>query len=215
MKHPSMDEFSPLSAFQFGTGRKRAAATPPSAENDTELALAKARGKARAEGFEEGVLQTEARIDREVQDTLAAIAAAVEIARADRADLERSLAGVARRIVLVYLKRISPRLAETALADQIAETVAEALSGPSGAELRVRVAPNRAEEIAERIQAADLGVVVEADPAIDPARAEAAWSGGFDDIDIGALADRALAILDAGLSAAETHDPSAENMERQ
>lgn len=172
-----------------------------------DLLLARARGQARADGFADGVAQTEARIERELEALLEGVAAAIELARADRAAAERAAEAKACAVARAVLGALAPRLAALSLQDDITAALADAFRAAPGARPVIEVAPHRRDELEAALAARAAGAEIVGAADLGETEARLRWAGGFDLIDAGAAASRALAILDAHLAADEQAAP--------
>lgn len=176
-----------------------------------ELILARARGQARADGFADGVTQTEARIERELEARLDAVARALETAHAERIAATRKARKDAMAIVGLFLRAVSPKLAELNLTPEILAALDAAFDAAPELRPVLDVAPDRRDQIAAALGPRAGKTEIAADPALRPNEARVRWSGGFDLIDTGGAIERALTVLDAHL--ASDADTGTTNME--
>lgn len=192
MRAPILQNFAPARPERRGPDRPH--------DEALDLLLARARGQARADGFADGVAQTEARIERDLEARLEAVAEAIELARADRAAANRAAEAAACAVARAFLKAVAPKLAELTLAPEILDALAAAFRTAPQARPVIEVAAHRRDELAEALgeRAAGADIVGAAD--LGESEARLRWAGGFDLIDAGSAAARALAILDAHLA---------------
>ncbi|MEM7546935.1 MAG: hypothetical protein AAF367_15510 [Pseudomonadota bacterium] len=167
------------------------------AQRDEELSLliATARGAARAEGFADGVAQTESRIARDLESRITSLAATIEIAQADHSALTETMANQVHKIVSVFLDAIAPHFARTALVDEIAATLAEAMKSAPDSTLVVEVSPDWAAEIAAQLQDRNLPCRIEPDGDLTDTEAHIHWRDGLDAIDLSTAITNARAVL--------------------
>lgn len=167
-----------------------------------EVVLARARGQARADGFADGVTQTEARIERELETRLDSISLALEAATAQRAAMTQKASKEAMAIVSLFLRTVSPRLAELNLLPEITAALDAAFLAASDETPVVEVAPDMRDRIAAALAPRAGKAEIVASPGLNPTEARICWNGGFDLIDTGGAIERALGVLDAHLAAA-------------
>lgn len=169
-------------------------------ENLTRL-LARARGRARAEGYEQGVAESEARAARDIEAQLDTVATLLGEAAADRQAVRRQTVAAARTLLSRFFRAAAPRIAALNLAEALAEALTRALSAER-AEIPVLEAPDdglgrAAAALALRMS----GGQVASGPATDGARARLSWRGGADEFDADAALSEAIRIIDDALAA--------------
>lgn len=177
-----------------------------------EVILARARGQARADGFADGVTQTEARIERELEARLDAISLALEAVHAQHARSARKSAADAMAIVSLFLRTVSPRLAELNLLPEITAALDAAFLAASNETPIIEVAPDMRDRIAAALKSRAGKAEIAACPGLNATEARIRWNGGFDLIDTGGAIERALSVLDAHLANAA---PKQNNIKEQ
>lgn len=160
-----------------------------------EEILARARGRARADGFEEGVAQAEARIDKALIDQLQAIADALETTSTDAAALEAQIKAEVCGALRSFIAEISPQLAANGAASAIVATLAAALEDAGSYKPEIEISPAAEEATRTALIEARVKGSVRVDPALEPGRARIKWRSGFDEIDLRPVVDGALKAL--------------------
>lgn len=179
-----------------------------SAGDAVEILLARARGQARADGFAEGVEQTEARIGREAETLLDAVRAALAAERDAREAAEAAARAETMRVLSTFLGAVAPRLADFNLMHGIAAALEALFAETPCARPVIEVAPEARERLAAALGEAAGGAELAGADDLGPAAARIRWRDGFDLIDAGGAIRRALAILDAHLAAAAPPRPT-------
>ena len=179
-----------------------------------EATLARARGQARAEGFEEGVAQAEARFESALSEQLAAISAALSESTA-LADEARSRAALdACDALRRFLSAVAPRLASTGAAEAAIDAVALALETAPRMRPDVEVPPEAVEITARAFAREGIACAVRPNDRLPEGGARIVWRSGFDEIDLRPAIQEALSALGATRPMAEaealTQTPIAE-----
>ncbi|MEX2518502.1 MAG: hypothetical protein WD969_04120 [Paracoccaceae bacterium] len=195
----------------FAVGRLKDRRAPAPEGESVELLLARVRGQARADGFADGVAQTEARIARDLETRMEAVASAIELARADRAAAAERAGAAASKIVAVFLRAVAPRLAERNLAPEIAAAFDAALACAPEERLVIEIRAERRSELVAALGARAEACEIVAAADLGDLEARIRWRGGFDLIDTGAAIARALRVLEAHLDA--EHETSTQESE--
>lgn len=184
-----------------GGGRGRAAhASPP---QNWEAMLAKARGRARADGFEDGVAQAEARMDQTILEEVDALRRALETAEAVKAEADRAASAASCAALRSFLQVISPGLAAAGAIDAMTSAVRAAFEATPSASFVVQTSPATCERMRQVLSAAGLDCVVAADESLVAGQARLERSGGFDEIDLRPAIDSAMdALARAGVPVA-------------
>ena len=179
-----------------------------------ETMLARVRGQARAEGFEEGVAQAEARFESAQSDQLAAIAAALaETARL--ADEARASAAIdACAALRRFLSAIAPRLTATGAAEAAIDSVALALETAPGMRPEVEVPPEAVDVTARAFAREGIACAVRPNDRLPQGGARVVWRSGFDEIDLRPAIQEALGALGATAAQAEAEaHPTTQTLE--
>lgn len=192
---------------------------PPAPDAETlETMLAKARGKGRADGFAEGVAMAEARAETELRMVLQTIAEQIADMNLSRAAQRREIIDISQSLTETLFKAIAPALAKSSVMAEIRATVTAALDDVPSNKLLVAASPGTATAIAEMLEEAQIPVRVDEDPDLGSLAARVHWRGGFDQIDLDACIDRALALLGSHSDAARaaiTDDTQPEQAQRR
>lgn len=191
----------------FAVGRLKDRRAPAPEGESVELLLARVRGQARADGFADGVAQTEARIARDLEARLDAVAGAIDLARADRAAISARAGAAASKIVAVFLRAVAPRLAETNLAPEIVAAFDAALASAPEERLVIEIGADMREELIAALGPRADACEITAAGDLGDLEARIRWRGGFDLIDTGAAMARALSVLEAHLDAEHESSP--------
>ena len=162
-----------------------------------EEILAKARGRARADGFEEGVAQAEARIDKALSDQLQGISEALEAASGDAEALEKQIKAEVCAALGSFLSEISPQLCVHGAASAIVGLLATALEDGGGFRPEIEISPAAADTTRAALVKARVRASVKVEQALEPGRARIKWRSGFDEIDIRPVVEAALKALSA------------------
>ncbi len=185
-----------LETFSLAEGSRRDDRANAGAA-DLESLLAKARGAARAQGFEEGAAATAAAYDADRKVVLERIAEAFEDARFNAEEARRAAVSALGPLLEALVAAIAPAIARAGLGPQIAALVADAVRSAGRAEIDVRVAPDMTRLARDALDAAGVDATVSADPDLAPLEARAVWRGGYDRIDLGACIGEAEAAISA------------------
>lgn len=164
---------------------------------DVEALLAKARGAARAQGFEEGAAATAAAFDSDRKLVLERIAEAVEDAQFNAEEARRTASAALGPIVDALARGVAPHLARAGLGREIAALVVEATQSCGAATIVVSVAPEMTDAATDAVASTGIAVEIKADFNLDPLRARVAWSGGHDQIDLAACIESAKTAISA------------------
>ena len=169
-----------------------------SANEKFETLLAQARGRARADGFEEGVAHAEARFDAELRDRIDAIASAIADAECRSRAVEERVAGEVRALIAAFAAAIAPRLGEIGAADAAAACISDAMARAPAARPLLEIGSNGLDEVRLALRNNGLLCEVKANDDLPEGVARIAWSGGFDEIDIRPAIEAATDALSAG-----------------
>lgn len=175
-----------------------------------EAILARARGRARADGFEEGVAHAEARFERETRDRIDAIAASLADAEAAARAAEERTAAAIHETISAFVSAISPRLREIGAADAAAACIADIVRRSPGARPVLEVAKDGLDETRVALRRSSLLCEVRANADLAPGVARIAWSGGFDEIDIRPAVEAATEALSPAPARARRGRPEEE-----
>lgn len=195
----------------FANGGKMRMRRSDSPSDAVEILLARARGQARADGFAEGVEQTEARIKRELEALISDVSAAIAHEKTRRDGARKKAAAEALAVMMTFLRAVAPHLAKAGLAAEISSALSHAYESAPGAALTIEVHPDQQEAVASALKEADAKIT--ASPALRESEARIRWDGGFDLIDTSAAINRALTVLEAHLSAHQTQQNNSEEPE--
>lgn len=160
-----------------------------------EAMLAKARGRARADGFEDGVAQAEARMDQTIAEELAALRSALNAAEEVAAEAEARANAASCDALTFFLQAIAPSLESIGAVDAMVKAVRAAFEGAPNSRFVVRASPHSSERMWRVLSEAGLRCEVEEDAALTPGQARLERSGGFDEIDLGPAVEQAIAAL--------------------
>ncbi|MEO1611089.1 MAG: hypothetical protein AAFU55_01850 [Pseudomonadota bacterium] len=161
-----------------------------------EALIAKARGRARADGFEEGVAHAEALRDAAHEETLRGIADALNAVQAAREELRAEAAEATFAAIRDFVSAISPRLLAAGAAEAAAKALSSSVAGSPTPELTVRVAEDALARTRECFHAAGARCALKGDPTLPFGVARISGEGGFDEIDIRPAIDEALKALE-------------------
>lgn len=160
-----------------------------------EEALARARGRARADGFEEGVAQAEAGFDKALAEQLAAIEEAFAAASRDAEALEARIKAEVCAALGAFLKEIAPPLADNGAAAAVVSALSSAMDDAGAVRPVVQIGSSAAETTRAAIMKRAMRVSVETDEALEPGRARIKWRAGFDEVDLRPAIEAALNAL--------------------
>lgn len=170
--------------------------------DDIERRLARARGKARADGFADGAASAEATFDRELRSCIDTVSQALTHLAADRQASDAASVDAIRRILVSTLTAFTPSLADAALPALVAETVAKALTAEMSGHVVVEAAAERIQDVQAALMGRDNRLTFSEAPQLAPGTARVIWRGGFDQIDASAAIKAGAALLDERLRAA-------------
>lgn len=186
--------------------------TPPRRQTEedesVEVTLAKVRGRARADGFADGVASVRSELDVERATLLRAISEGIADAQFTRAGADSQTIDVISNSVVAIIDLIAPDIGHLRLVEEIADAVRQLLDEQTGQPLTVFVAPDRFEEMAEVLSSTTISAEVRADPALGALQARVDWKTGFELVDISSLISRATEVLKQHLGTAEADRPA-------
>lgn len=174
---------------------------PVVTESDFERRLARARGKARAEGFADGAKSAETAFDRDMLSRIAEVSEALNRLVNDRSAEDLRMIATLRRLLEAALTAFTAPLAQALLPVEIAEAVERCLLAEPDGELVVEVAPDRIEDIRMQLAPRNQRILFRADSTLRPGTARIGWRGGFDQIDPTNALTAGAALLDERLRA--------------
>ncbi|MGB0852655.1 MAG: hypothetical protein ACPGSI_05145 [Pikeienuella sp.] len=163
----------------FVSPAQRAGESEP---DESEIRLARARGKARAAGFAEGVASAEASFDHEMKQQVGSLLEAMKTVSDNKRAVDHAALDAIRRIVNEVLSAFAPPMADAMLPTLVADRVAKAITSELDGEICVQVSPKRAAELRERLTTGDPRVTFTEAPDLSPSSARVVWRGGFDEI---------------------------------
>ncbi|MEL7464226.1 MAG: hypothetical protein AAFN79_09180 [Pseudomonadota bacterium] len=187
-----------MSRFQSVSYRRFAEASEPREPEPAQLEalIAKARGRARADGFEEGVAHAEAQRDAVQEETLRAIADSLAALASARDEMRQEAAAATFAAIREFIGGIAPRLLASGAAEAAAEALSKVIAGAQSPEVSVRVASVALTATRARLHAAGVRCELSGDPDIPLGVARITGGGGFDEIDVRAAVKAALTTLD-------------------
>lgn len=169
---------------------------------ESEIRLARARGKARAAGFAEGVANAEASFDHDMKQRIEAISTALATLTTAKITEDRAALDATRRIVEQALRAFAPRLADAALPALVADVVSHALLQDLEGSICIEVSPGRLTELRDHLAIEDVRVSISDAQDLGTSSARILWRGGFDQIDTDTAIEAGLTMLDERLRAA-------------
>lgn len=175
-----------------------------------EALIAKARGRARADGFEEGVAHAEAQREAAEEETLNAIADALASLVRARDEIRADAAAATFTAIRDFIGAIAPGLLATGAAEAAAKALSSSVSGAKPPEITVRVATEALSKTRARFHAAGVRCALQGDPDVPVGVARISGEGGFDEIDVRPAVAAALEALEApGRNGAVGEKPTA------
>lgn len=181
------------------TGQPTTTRAGVSDDDDFERRLARARGKARAEGFADGAASAEATFDREMQVRVDAVKEALTQFAADRHAADKIAIETIRQILANALAAFTAPVADAALPALVADIVAQALTAELAGVVVVEITAERLSDVQTTLDGRDKRLTFKEDPHLAPGTARVIWRGGFDHIDANAAITAGAALLDERL----------------
>lgn len=176
--------------------------------------IAKARGRARADGFEDGVAHAEAERDAAADQSLHEIAAALKALQENHDETAKRAAAATMDAVKSFIAAIAPRLLAIGAADAVASALSDGVSRVPAPSIEVEVSEANKVETQRALLKAGVKCMVKGNPDIEPGAARIRRSGGFDEINIQPAIDAALSALALGArSAPRGHQPNENSSE--
>lgn len=187
-----------MSRFQTVSYRRFAEASEHREPEPAQLEalIAKARGRARADGFEEGVAHAEAQRDAVQEETLRSIADGLAELAAARDEMRQEAATATFNAIREFIGGIAPRLLASGAAEAAAKALSKEVASAQSPEISVRVAADALSATRASFHAAGVRCELSGDPDVPLGVAHITGGGGFDEIDVRAAVKAALTTLD-------------------
>lgn len=174
-------------------------APPRNGVDDEELRLARVRGKARAEGFADGVATAEASFDRDLRARIDATSAALSTFASEKAVADEAGVEAVRRVIMEALTAFLPTIADSTLPAATADAVATALQSEMNGTVIVEAHPDRLSDVELALSPRDKRISFREDPALPTTASRVFWRDGFDHIDTAEAITAGLSILNERL----------------
>ncbi len=154
------------------------------------------RESAYNEGVKSGAEAASRAFEAEKIRTLAPILEALNDMAFSQVEARQAILASLEPMLMALVNAVLPAAARHGLAEELAALLATAYEKSPRARVVISVAPEAVGAIQAALAPAKADFTVEADPALTPLQARAAWQGGYDELNLDATLDALRAAIE-------------------